>query len=739
MNIKHFLTTASVLGLTGIGAFAPTVALAQDSGEEEASNEIIVSAQRREEKSVDVPITVTTLSADALATANVDQLSGIAKMTPGLRFDFAGAYFQPTIRGVGTPVTSAGSQGNVGIYVDGFYVPNPLAADFDLMKVRNIQVLKGPQGTLFGRNTTGGGILVQTADPSTTTSGQLKLSYGRYNEFRGQAYATFGLGERVAMDVEGSYRRGDGYLTNISNNQRVGEYENWSARVGLKAELSDSVSVLLRYQHSDLDDPTPLLTASYRDSEIGTGHPYYAAPGQFTFDPDKIASGTHPSDQEFYRAKSDVVQGTIKADLGFADLTSYTQYRKESADASIELDYSGVEYFQLGLPNDNATFTQELLLSSKTGSKLQWVGGLFYFQNRDTYRVFFDYFPGFPPPAGPVLNRSFEFGSSATAKSYAAFLDMTYEVTPKLFITAGARYAYDEVSNSYAQCAFCPVLPTTQAQYDAVNGGRVTPRVVVRYKPTDDTSIYASYTRGYKSAILDFGRGVSIPVKPETIDAFEVGFKLDNNTVSFETSAFYYDYKNLQVSLYETGTAIIINAANSEIYGLDAQMRWRATDNFMINAGAAWVHARYKEFNNAPVYQRCAGVFTCGFGADTFEIPGNVTLRNTTMQRTPEFTANIGATYKADVGGGELALSGNLFYTSSFFFGPSGIQFKQNGYEVLALRAQWTDPSDKYTIAVFGDNVTNKRYKTQVQYALSGIGANWSKPATWGVELGAKF
>lgn len=729
-------TMTSVFGLLGFIALSPSAAFAQGGADSASSadSEIIVTAQRREERSVDVPITVTTLGTEALATANVEQLQGIAKMTPGLRFDFAGAYFQPTIRGVGTPVTSAGSQGNVGIYVDGFYVPNPLAADFDLMKVRNIQVLKGPQGTLFGRNTTGGAILVQSADPSTDANAQVKLSYGRFNEFRAQAYATFGLSEKVAIDVEGSFRRGDGWLTNISNGKRVGRFENWSVRTGLKADLSDTVSVMIRYQHSSIDDPTPLLTASYRDSEIGTGYPYFAAPGQFTFDPDQVATGTHPSDQEFYRAKSDVVQGTIKVDLGFADLTSYTQYRKESADASIELDYSGVEYFQLGLPNDNETITQEFLLNSKPGSRLQWTAGLFYFQNRDTYKVYFDYFP-----AIGITSRSVPFGSSATAKSYAAFVDMTYQISPKLYLTAGARYAYDKISDSYAQCAFCAVVPTTQSQYDAVNGGRVTPRVVLRYKPSEETSIYASYTRGYKSAILDFGRGVSIPVKPEKIDAFEVGFKFDNRTVSFESSAFYYDYKNLQVSLYETGTAIIINAANSEIYGLDAQLRYRVSDHFQFNAGAAWVHARYKEFNNAPVYRRCPGVFTCGGGGNTFDIPANVTLKNVTMQRTPAFTANAAATYKTDLGGGELALSGNLFYTSSFFFGPSGVQFKQGPYAVVSLRAQWTDPSDRYTIAVYGDNVTNNRYKTQVQYALSGIGANWSKPATWGVELGAKF
>ncbi len=132
--------------------------------------EVVVTAQRREEASVDVPITIATVDTEQLVASHAQQLSDIAQLTPGLRFDYGGGYYQPTIRGVGTPVTSAGSAGNVGIYIDGFYSPNPLSVNFDLVNVENIQVLKGPQGTLFGRNTTGGAILVHTAEPSTESS-----------------------------------------------------------------------------------------------------------------------------------------------------------------------------------------------------------------------------------------------------------------------------------------------------------------------------------------------------------------------------------------------------------------------------------------------------------------------------------------------------------------------------------------------------------------------------------------
>ena len=157
-----------------------------------------------------MPISVSTLNNEQLATANVNALSDTAKLTPGLRFDTQGPGMQPTIRGVGTAINTSGAGPNVAIYVDGFFLPNTYAADLQLMKVQNIQVLKGPQGTLFGRNTTGGAILVTSADPSLETSAEVKASYGRFNALTLQAYATAGLGEKIAFDVEGLYRRHDG-------------------------------------------------------------------------------------------------------------------------------------------------------------------------------------------------------------------------------------------------------------------------------------------------------------------------------------------------------------------------------------------------------------------------------------------------------------------------------------------------------------------------------------------------
>lgn len=243
MRIRSIHVTSSILGLA---ALMPMPALAQTAAPQAmADDTIIVTAQRREEAQVDVPITITTLGSKQLETANVQELSDIAKITPGLRFDFQSGFVQPTIRGVGTAVVTSGGGANVGIYIDGFYSPNPLAADFDILSVESIQVLKGPQGTLFGRNTTGGAILVQTSKPDTSANTfEGRASYGRFNEHELQGFGNLAVSDRLAFTVEGQYRAGDGWRRELNTGRRLGDYENWSVRLGLRAELSDSVDVL---------------------------------------------------------------------------------------------------------------------------------------------------------------------------------------------------------------------------------------------------------------------------------------------------------------------------------------------------------------------------------------------------------------------------------------------------------------------------------------------------------------
>jgi iron complex outermembrane receptor protein len=748
-KIQVVLGTVYVLaGVTVVGPAATYGQSASSSGSNSGLEEVVVTAQRRDEKMVDVPISITALDAEAMTTANVQNLGDISKLTPSLRFDNQAGFFQPSIRGIGTGVTTSGGGSNVGIYIDGFYSPNPLAADFQLTTVKSVQVLKGPQGTLFGHNTTGGAIIVTTADPSTDLHAEGKVSYGRFNSQRYQAYATTGLGGGVAVDVAGLFSKGDGFLTNIVNgDDDVGAYENWTVRTGLKFELGDKVSVLARYVHSKQDDPTAILTNSNTDTTIDptTGRPWgvqtLTVPGLFTTDPDRVANNL----PTFITSDTDIVQLTVKADLGFANFTSYSQYRQEDVNQSEDLDQTALPIFQLGLPIFDKTYSQEFLLTSKSNSRLQWTTGAFFFSNKDQYVTYID---------NNVLTagRLRLGGSSSTTVSYAGFLDGTYEVMPKLFVTAGARYSHDIVKDAYYNSAFTAAVNPVPS----ISSNKTTPRVGVRYKPTDQSSIYATFSEGYKAAIIDVGGSCQNPpafrcndVKPEEVDAFEVGYKLESQRFTSQTAAFYYDYKNLQVSEFlGNAQAFIVNAAKSEIYGVEQELHLDVNDNIEVNVGASWTHARYTTFGTTvngavvgtPIYASCpATPGVCGPGAFTY-VNTSTILRDIHMQHVPEVTGTLGSRYTTGMtGNGEFSLSGNLYYTSKYYSSPSGTQFLQPSYTTLALRAQWQDPSDRYTVALYGDNVTDERYRTQIQYNSFGIGASWSAPVVWGIELGGKF
>jgi iron complex outermembrane receptor protein len=767
------VAVTAVFNFAATAAYAQTASSAQAgaSDTEGALAEVVVTAQRREEKQVDVPITISAIDAQQLATANVQDLRDISQLTTSVRFDNQAGFFQPTIRGIGTAVTTSGGGSNVGIYIDGFYSPNPMAADFQLLNVSGVQVLKGPQGTLFGHNTTGGAILVTSADPSTDTHAQATVDYGSFNAQRYQGYATTGLGGGLAADIEGIFAKGNGFLTNIlDNNDHVGAYENWTVRAGLKWQVTDGLSALLRYTHSRVDDPNAILTNSNTDTSINptTGKPWgvetFQIPGLYTSNPSQVAVAL----PTYVRSNNDILQLTVKADLGFADLTSYSQWREEDSNQSEDLTQTGLNLFQLGLPTFDSTWSQEVLLTSKPGTPLQWTTGIYLFSNRDQFITFLDSyenlplaqipaaaqaFIGFPLPFIPNAQGRVPFGgSSTTTQSYAYYLDGTYEIVPdKFYFTAGARLSHDVVDDAYTNSTYF----RTRTYEPSIDSNKVTPRAVFRYKPTDRSSVYASFSEGYKARIIDVGGSCQDPpafkcnpIQPEDVYAYEIGYKFETAGFSNELAAFDYQYKNLQVSEFlGTALAYIVNAAESRIYGVEDEFHYSFENHFQVNGGISWTHARYTTFGTtvngvafgAPVYATCTG-FDMPAGCAYDYVNQSTVLHGTHMQHVPDYTANLGPRYTTGMtNSGEYSFSANGYFSSYYYNSPAGTQFRQPSYTTLALRAQWDDPSKRYFAALYGENVTDVRYRTQVQFNGFGVGASWNAPATWGIELGMKL
>lgn len=689
--------------------------------------EVTVTAQRREERSLDVPISITTIGGDALGKGDVNQLSDLMKLTPGLRFDNQGALAQPTIRGVGTAVAVSGGGSNVGIYTDGFYSPNPFFADADFLQVQSVQVLKGPQGTLFGRNSTGGAILVTTPEPSTEARGEMGISYGSYNTQKYELYATGGATDTLAFDIAAQARSSDGFLKNsFTGKDDAGSYDRWAVRVGAKWDVSDATSVTLRYTRTDGDDRTAVAANGFEED----GRVYSAGAtfgGETATQRKRVSSDFQP---EFF-SQSDVVQLTAKTELSFASLTSYTQYRRERTDNEMDFDFSSLPVFHYLYDVNDDIFTQEFLLSSNGDSDLQWTTGLFLFANENEYVNNQGSFGG-----GPF---SLNGGSGTDTRSVAVFGDLTYALTENLFLTGGLRFSYDETKDAYLTLGVAPNGQLIQSDVESIDDTKVTPRVVLRYSATDNSSLYVSYTEGYKSGLLNVGGAtlVGIEVEPEELQAYEIGYKYSTQQLTFDVAAYYYDYQDLQVATFDGPNSLIENAASSRVYGLDAQLRWALTEQLSVNLGGAYVNAKYEDFDRSQAWTQCLDFVACGASFGTFE-PSYVDASGNEMQRSPEFTANLGVVYTTGLAEGWLSLSGTLYHTAEFYF-DSSEQYQQDGYELLSLRAEWTDPSDRYTVALFADNVTDEEYRSQVLPQQMGALSMWGTPATFGVSFNARF
>jgi iron complex outermembrane receptor protein len=713
------IARATTLGISSaLCVFMPNASLAQQAVGA-TLEEVVVTAQRRAERQVDVPITVTSVTGDQLVSSGVDATGNLGQVVPAFRMDYNGAFAQPAIRGVSTAVANVGGGSAVGVYVDGFYNPSPLTSDFSLLNVSSIQVLKGPQGTLFGRNTTAGAVLVQTADPTQDLRLQARASYGNYNAADTAVYISGGITEKLAVDFAGQYSRGDGYVTNlVDDDDRIGEYENSSFRVGAKLDINDSDYLLLRYAYSYRDDPTSVNWGVYKDD---SGQ-YQAAVGPAIFGRHQGEIGTNLKPAFTSRVEQTTLTG--KFDIGFADLTSLSMYREELSFSDMDLDSSQADILHVNFHNSDRTITQEFLLNSKPDSgALTWVAGAFYMdQTAGQPDSFLESVGG--------ANLGYQVKDGLNIKSYAVFFDATYQLAEQWFLTAGGRYS-DETDEGYWNGCSAPTCVTAPPGYYTLDDKWTdfSPRLAVRYQLDDYSNIYGSWTEGFKAGLVDVNGFREESIGAESIEAYEVGYKFARGGTRLELSTFYYDYSDLQVSNYEGIVAVTNNAASSEVYGAEISGAQQLTESLTLSGGVAFTHGRYEKYPAAP-----ANVFT-PFGVSN--LPA-VDVSGNHMTRSPDITGNVTLNYAMSVAGGELNLNGNLYYSSKVYFDAANNN-EQSAYTLVNLRASWMDPSQHWTFGVWGNNVTDEEYLTQVLSSGPTASVSWGAPATYGISIDYRY
>jgi len=742
MSVRKFtslIALASANAAVAQTAAQPNQPPAAPAANTASTGEIIVTAQRRSERLVDVPISISTISAAGLELAGPTSLENLTKAVPGIYLQREVYGLSPTIRGIGSTLGTSGGEENVATYIDGVYQANASGNIFDLASVADVEVLKGPQGTLFGRNATGGALLIKTLDPTFTQTGRFNVSYEHFGQVRSSAYINIPLTDTLAINGSVAYRYSPGYLRDERTGAEVNQGRNFTARGKLLYKPTSNFSVILTASHADFDDPTGSEAISIKPANA------YLLPGvdsgPIAMDPYHVSHNT----KDVIKTNTDEYSAHVKWDLSAGTLTSITAYTKNSLYSVNDLDetYATVpapitlpppyppivvgviptnQYDSLEV--DTKTFSQELNFTSQAGHPLTYVAGLYYFHNAS-------HVP-FVSSDGVPIDHAY-----GTGNAYAAYAEATYTFD-KFSLIAGARYSHETRFGENGENAADPA-PFTRFQNATDN--KCTPRVGVCYMITPQSNLYATYSKGFKSGVFDLTSPTGPAVKPETVDAYEAGFKTSSRIFSFNIAGFYYNYDNTQVNSVVSGASgaifdQLLNVPKSRIYGADMDATVRLGEAFDVHAAFAYTHARYIDFASAPGYTSSPAVAATVFGLLNANVVVNAS--GNAMVRAPEYTASATVGYHAKLGdGNRFDLTVSPYYSSRVFFDFAN-QLSQKAYVTLDGAATLTI-AERVKLSVFGRNLTNRAYFTAEGENVLGITGTYAMPRTYGVSFGYSF
>ena len=713
----------------------------QEQGATDDVADIVVTAQRRSELARDVPLSLTALTGDQLAAAGVTDTQSLTRLTPGLKMDRVGNFTLPAIRGVTTTVTGPAADANVAIYLDGIYQPSTTSNTFDLPDVERVEVLKGPQGTLFGRNATGGAIQVFTKEPSYIPTGAVTLSYGNYNDFVAKGFVSAPIiADKVALSVAGFYHRNDTYYRDVRpDGPGLDGADAWLVRAKLRLDLTEDLKVTLAGSYSNRKESTAIYGSALNGNTVAR-----------LLDPGAIIP-TKPYDVAFndaiapQRVKSYDLSAKVALDLGGGTLTSLTAYNHFKLSNVIDADYAytpngvGVDYH---VSTYDRYFSQEVNYASDLDGPLNFVMGAFYTKGEGAWSPL-----GVQTPAFAV-----SIYGTQKVESLAGFGEIYYDITDKLSVIGGLRYSWEkrqQIGNTLFgldQPKPDVLTPVGQKSWKSA-----TPRFSIRYAVADRSNVYFTYSQGFKSGVFNTSN-TSAPdlANPEKIKAYEIGYKgRVTDSLTLDAAAFYYDYKDLQASVFTSLNGIPLsllrNAATARIYGFEADASMRFSPAFDIRAAVSVLDAKYDSFTAASVNKPCTNIPAPGTACSTVGTPLNIGNTSVAydasgqqMIRAPKFTASATANAHADVAGGSLDLSGTLYYSSRLFF-TFDHRVSQPGYATLDARASWSPYGSGFTVAIFGKNLTDKTTIAGTFITEVADGVSWSPPRTYGVSVDYKF
>ena len=747
-NRASHLRRSLYAGLWAISFFDATPALSQDvaavpgsAGPPESGQieEIIVTAQRRSENLQDVPVAVTALNADALQSAGVGGVAQLPQLVPGFTFNTqSGGWGQPRIRGVGIAASAPGVENSVATYIDGVYYSAAASALFDLHDVAQVAVLKGPQGTLFGRNATGGLVQVTTKDPGRDLVVDLDATIGSKKTVAGNAYISGGLSDSLSGSISFNL---DNQHEGFGRNIPTGEY--------VQTHRAHAARGKLLFQPDDVTRFTLSADYSWRRSSDFAMHVLGLEP--FTGVPSP--GGPYDTDLNVLplsRTRAWGVTFNAQHDFDGVRLVGISGYRRSRFSATYDGDQSPVDQGRRFFSVRDSQFSQELQILSTGDRALSWQMGLYYLWTQGGYDPFVS--TTYDVLTHAVVRSTSEL-SDDSLNSYSAYGQATYKLGDSTNFTAGLRYTIDHRShdNSIANL----VAPgVTVGVADSKKFEKLTWRLALDHHFTDDILGYLSYNRGFKSGTFDPADTHAIVIQPEVLDAYQAGVKsmFWDRRLRFNIEAYYYDYSNYQNTQFVNGLQRIYSA-DARIYGLDFDFVAKLTPALTVNGGLSYIHARYRSFPGAyrtipnPGLPCIGTINTANCGGNSFgfgTVPGTfgpligADATGNRLQRTPDLTFNIGGDYLISSAIGDFTLSANYFYNDGYFTEPEN-RLREPKYGVVNGSLTWLSASRQFEVRLWGKNLTNKTYSYQINAITVGDARIAAPGRTFGVTAAVHF
>lgn len=766
--MKNYRTRIGLLaGVCAIALSTPAFAQETDVVDE---NEIVVTAQNREQNVQDVPIAISVVTGDKLESQGVTDFTAVQRAAPSVQITSDTTLTKVSIRGVGTLGHGPTSDQSIAVNIDGEYINRPTILNAAIFDLDRVEVLRGPQGTLYGRNSTGGAVNFITRKPGTDFAVNLAATYGSYNLITVEGGVDVPLGNFGAVRVSGIFTDRDGYfrhnnaLTQLNayvprNLNRSGDDHRWGGRVSLHLTPVDGLTIDAVYER--VETRVNLAAQAWANLnaagvnagagpgctngwvEVGPATPgtqcipkntnLLASVDRKTYDSPRSGVGYH-------HQNSDAVRGRIAYDFGDITLSYTGGYRESFSTSLITLSPAYITR-NYGLPTK--TQSHELRLNG-ISSGITWQTGVFYFDeqvssNQGLYSPFIG-------PNGGYVNF---FRQPVHAKSFSAFGQVEVPLTEQITVVGGARYTSDKKSGSVTAYAFAAntglipltTQPSTTSTPTPFKGEKFTWLAGINYKPNDDTLIYAKASTGYKGGGFD-GSGQSF--KPETNTAYEGGAKLQFGERSqhiFNVAGFYYDYRDLQtdILLNPAFGAQTFNAGKATIWGVEAEAVFKLSPNDTFHANVNYLHAKYDTFLGSYAVMDPANPGRTALDAgDVADLSGN------RIAQTPEWVIALGYDRTFDLGSaGEITASVYSRFKSKYYAGANYHDAEQKAYTQTDLSLSYKPTGNLFSVQLFVRNLEDIRPLTYAGYVAAAQDDifNWQfgEPRTYGVRVTIDF